>query len=190
MAAPAACPDPDTLDTFVKGGLSPDQRAATEHHLDSCPTCRGAAVRLITHTTRSLPGNTAATAGTLPVTMPTAAAAMAGELNRGDKVGRHIVLGRLGAGGMGTVYAAYDTTLERKIALKFLSKTRAGDADTARLVAEASAMARLSHPNVVTVHDVGVHEGQPYLAMEYVQGQTLAQWHRERPRSACARSWT
>ena len=111
-------------------------------------------------------------------------------MKRGDKVGRHIVIGRVGAGGMGTVYAAYDTTLERKIALKFLSKARAAEPDTARLLAEASAMARLSHPNVVTVHDVGMHEQQPYLAMEYVQGQTLGQWRRARPRSACARSWT
>ena len=167
MPPGAGCPDPATLDAFVKGRLPAEQRPAIEQHLDGCTACRRSAVRLISHPTQSVPENLSTSAGTLPIK---GTPATGGELHRGEKVGRHIVIGRVGAGGMGTVYAAYDTTLERKIALKFLSKARAAEPDAARLMAEASAMARLSHPNVVTVHDVGIHEGQPYLAMEYVQG--------------------
>jgi predicted Ser/Thr protein kinase len=178
MPAPRPCPDTATLEAFVRGRGPLDGRRAFERHLEGCPTCGKAAVWLLSHPTASIPASLAATA-------PPVAASGAGdgaELRQGDTVGRHIVIGRLGAGGMGTVYAAYDTALERKIALKFLSRTRTDEAAAARLLAEASAMARLNHPNVVTVHDVGALDGQPYLAMEYVNGETLGDWGRGRRR--------
>ncbi|HET6280527.1 MAG TPA: protein kinase [Polyangia bacterium] len=100
-------------------------------------------------------------------------------LARGAVVGRYLVLERLGAGAMGVVYAAYDPELDRKIALKLL-RPQAGNGDTARrrarLVREAKATAKLSHPNVVGIFDVGVHQGQVFLAMEYLGGGTLRQW--------------
>jgi tetratricopeptide (TPR) repeat protein/TolB-like protein len=86
-------------------------------------------------------------------------------------LGRYTLLEPLGEGAMGVVYAAYDPKLERTIALKIL-KHEPGD----RLLAEARAMARLAHPNVVAVHDVGVEQGQSYIAMERVDGQTLSAW--------------
>ena len=175
------CPDPATLEAFVRGRLLLEQRLAIGEHADGCPSCRRTAMRLLSHPTDALPEHASTSGGTLPLAAEPDAP---GELQRGDKVGRHIVIGRLGAGGMGTVYAAYDTTLERKIALKFLTtRAPAAESDTTRLLAEASAMARLNHPNVVTVHDVGMHGDRPYLAMEYVEGQTLGQWHQEKPRS-------
>ena len=180
MRPGTGCPDSATLDAFVNGRLAVEQRPAVEEHLEGCTACRRTAVRLISHWTQPIPEDHAITAGSRPIA---AAPASDDELHRGEKVGRHILIGRLGAGGMGTVYAAYDTTLERKIALKFLARSGAAEPDTDRLLAEASAMAQLSHPNVVTVHDVGMHEGQPYLAMEYVDGQTLSAWRGERPRS-------
>jgi eukaryotic-like serine/threonine-protein kinase len=97
-----------------------------------------------------------------------------GELPRGATVGRFLVLGRIGSGGMGVVYAAYDPDLDRRIALKLLR----GGADHARLLREAQAAAKLSHPNVVSVFDLGVFEGRVYLAMEHVDGVTLAEWLR------------
>src|SRR5688572_28003154 len=110
-----------------------------------------------------------------------------GELRPGDKVGRHVITGRLGGAGIGTTYVAYDRTLDRKIAIKFLPQIPGGDPDAAaRLLAEASAMARLSHPHVLTVHDVGVVPGPPevpYLALEYVEGQTLRRWREQGPRA-------
>ncbi|MCA9699436.1 MAG: serine/threonine protein kinase, partial [Myxococcales bacterium] len=91
--------------------------------------------------------------------------------------GRYIVLSRLGAGGMGVVHAAYDPQLDRKVAIKLVRNPRAGDdSRTMRLQREAQAMAKLSHPNVITVHDVGVVDGRVFIAMEFVAGVTLADW--------------
>jgi len=99
----------------------------------------------------------------------------------GSKVGRFTMLERLGAGGMGVVLAAYDPKLDRRVAIKLLrSDVEAGsesDGDgEARLLREAQAMARVSHPNVIPVFEVGAFAGQVYVAMEYVAGVTLRQW--------------
>ena len=99
------------------------------------------------------------------------------------RIGRYIVLRRLGSGGMGVVYAAFDDSLDRKIAIKVL-RDRDGDPEgQARLLREAQALARLSHPNVVAVHDVGTTaDGQVYIAMEFITGVTLRNWLEEQPR--------
>ena len=106
------------------------------------------------------------------------------QLTEGTRVGRFIVLERLGAGGMGVVYAAFDRDLDRKLALKLLRREAAhgGTHDAqVRLLREARAMARLSHPNVVTIHEVGVFEDQVFLAMEFVDGETLRDHLEPRP---------
>src|SRR5262249_54400520 len=92
------------------------------------------------------------------------------------KLGRYILLSRIGAGGMGIVYAAYDPELDRRVALKLLRDARPGVA----LRDEARAIAKLAHPNVVAVHDVGREGDAAFVAMEYVDGTTLAEWLRER----------
>lgn len=94
-------------------------------------------------------------------------------------IGRFTVERELGAGGMGRVLLAHDATLDRQVAIKLLRHDSAGDASSAgrvRLLREAQAMARLRHPNVVTVYEAGVHEGRVYLVMEYVAGGTLRAW--------------
>ncbi|MCX4244190.1 serine/threonine-protein kinase [Paraliomyxa miuraensis] len=98
----------------------------------------------------------------------------------GGQVGRFHVLERIGAGGMGQVHAAYDPNLDRKIALKVLHEERDAK-DDPRLVREAQALARLSHPNVVAVHDVGTHDGRLFVAMEFVEGVTLREWLQRHP---------
>ena len=100
---------------------------------------------------------------------------------RGAAFGRYVLLERLGSGGMGVVLAAYDPELDRRVALKLL---HGGDDETGRmwLLREAQALARLAHPNVVAVHDVGTHERRVWVAMEFVAGRTLGAWARERPR--------
>ncbi len=100
------------------------------------------------------------------------------------KIGRFVVLDRIGAGAMGAVYSAYDAQLDRRVALKVLHARREADEHERRLVREAQAMARLSHPNVVTIHDVGEHADRLYLAMELVEGVTLRRWLQ-----ADARTW-
>jgi tetratricopeptide (TPR) repeat protein len=104
----------------------------------------------------------------------------------GELIGRYVILSKLGAGGMGVVYAAYDPELDRKLALKLLLTARTEAAESigrARLLREAQALAKLSHPHVVAVHDVGEHHGDVWIAMEFVEGQTLAAWLAAKPRS-------
>jgi hypothetical protein len=109
-------------------------------------------------------------------------------LGRGTPLDRYVVLDPLGEGGMGVVYAAYDSVLDRKVALKLLPRGNPDDGSEmssgrARLLREAQAMARLSHPNVVAVYDVHQYGAHVFMAMELVDGQTLLQWLREQPRS-------
>src|SRR5207244_3352265 len=100
------------------------------------------------------------------------------------KLGRFVLLGDRADGGMGVVYAAYDPELHRKVALKVLHPRRQADERAhERLIAEARALARLNHPNVVKVHDVITQDDQVVIVMEWVEGNTLAAWERERPRS-------
>ncbi|MBL8943964.1 MAG: serine/threonine protein kinase [Myxococcales bacterium] len=104
-------------------------------------------------------------------------------------VSRFHLLERVGSGSMGTVYAAYDPELDRRLAIKLLDGRRTGPAAARRMVTEARAMARLAHPNVVAVYEVGVHEhtvaGDPvvYVAMQFIHGLTLRHWveHRNPP---------
>ncbi|MDB4966697.1 MAG: hypothetical protein JWN44_2386 [Myxococcales bacterium] len=102
-------------------------------------------------------------------------------LERGAELGRYIVLGRLGGGGMGVVYSAYDPELDRKLAVKLLRPEVM--ADQSRLRREAQAMARLQHPNVIAVYDVGLFYDRVFVAMELVDGTTLARWLEEGQRS-------
>ena len=95
----------------------------------------------------------------------------------GHRLGRYTLLEPLGRGGMGVVFTAYDEELDRKVAIKFLLDTTA-DADTrAALLREAQAMARLAHPNVIHVYEVGeTLERRVFIAMEFVRGQSLRAW--------------
>lgn len=99
---------------------------------------------------------------------------------RRPKIGRFDLLAFLGEGGMGAVYAAYDARLDRRVAIKFL-RARAGDDERAeaRLLREAQALARLSHPNVVQVHEAWEEDGRIHVAMEFVDGESLDAWLRE-----------
>ncbi|MFT3839547.1 MAG: serine/threonine-protein kinase [Myxococcaceae bacterium] len=95
------------------------------------------------------------------------------------QLGRYVLLERLGAGGMGEVYAAFDKTLDRKVALKLLYPTADGT-QRDEMLAEARALAQLSHTAVVGVHDVGVVQNRAYIAMEYASGEPLNVWQRQR----------
>jgi ABC-type oligopeptide transport system substrate-binding subunit len=87
--------------------------------------------------------------------------------------GRYRLEEELGHGGMGTVYRAHDTVLRRDVAVKLLSNARLGTEGHSRLLREAQIVARLDHPNIVTVHDVGQHQGKPFIVMQLVEGGTL-----------------
>lgn len=96
-----------------------------------------------------------------------------------SRFGRYTILERIGVGGMGEVWAAYDPHLDRKIALKLIHSQFEGtrqDRHRARLLREAQALAKLSHPHVVTVYDVDQIDNRLYIAMEFVEGETVAAW--------------
>lgn len=92
----------------------------------------------------------------------------------------YVMLHELGRGGMGVVYAAYDEQLDRKVAIKLL---RPGTRSQSRLIREAQALARLSHPNVVQVYEIGARDGVQFIVMEFVDGQTLQGWAQAQERS-------
>ncbi len=101
------------------------------------------------------------------------------------RLGRFVLLERLGHGGMGVVHAGYDDVLDRRVALKLIGSHRAStDSARRRLFREAQAMAKLSHPNVVQVFEAGEQDGHLFIAMELVEGRTLRAWNRE-----AARTW-
>src|SRR5262245_30797270 len=94
----------------------------------------------------------------------------------GTVVGRYVVVEDLGRGGMGTVVLAYDTQLARRVAIKLLLTDDTSEEARVRMMREAQAMARLSHPNVVAIYDVGSFDGHIFLTMEYIDGATLRTW--------------
>ena len=121
----------------------------------------------------AVPGSAGSASGAVP-------GAAAGEPFR---AGRYVILQHVGHGAMGNVYAAYDPDLDRKVAVKVLRDSTRGRPLPASLAREAKAMAKLAHPHVVTVFDVGHCERGVFVAMEYVEGLTLRIWLKQQVRS-------
>src|SRR4051794_7581497 len=97
----------------------------------------------------------------------------AGDTMIGRRIGHFEIVDRLGEGGMGAVYKARDRHLDRDVALKVLLPEAAGSADRRRLVREAKAASGLNHPNIIHIYDIDEVDGELFIAMEYVAGQTL-----------------
>lgn len=150
------CPDEDAWASFVAGAGSDGARAALEEHLDACGACR----RLVSELVRGAAPDVPA-----------------------PRLGRYELLDLIGSGAMGLVYAAHDPDLDRRVAIKVLRDGGpGGERAREHALREARAIARLAHPNVTPIHDVGVHGDQTYFAMELVEG-TLASWLAEAPRA-------
>ena len=108
------------------------------------------------------------------------------EIQYGTKIGRFAVVGELGKGGMGVVYSAHDRELDRKVALKVLRAAAATDEERMRMLREGQAMARITHPNVITVYEVGVEGTLVFLAQELLDAGTLGQWLEKKSRTQAA----
>jgi tetratricopeptide (TPR) repeat protein/predicted Ser/Thr protein kinase len=155
-----ACPDDNVLVAMAEQSLDPAEFAAVEAHIDTCEGCRQLLAAAVTE--RSLAMGT-------PAVDDAESLASFVDVSIND---RYIVKALLGKGGMGAVYLARDLTLDREVALKL---HRAGSGSE-RLHREAMAMAKLAHPNVVTVFEVATVDDRLYVAMEYIRGETLRGW--------------
>jgi tetratricopeptide (TPR) repeat protein/predicted Ser/Thr protein kinase len=178
------CPDDDHLAALSEGLLDADSRAETERHLDECEECRVVVGQLADLSV--LDATVAEGAlSTQPLDAPTPLGGAAALLPRDTELGKYVVVQPIGAGGMGSVYEAHDRDLDRHVAIKMLrGEHGASQRYRARLRAEAKALAKLNHPNVVTIYEVGTSKSQDYIAMELVDGQTVGEWLR-----AADRSW-
>jgi tetratricopeptide (TPR) repeat protein/tRNA A-37 threonylcarbamoyl transferase component Bud32 len=162
------CPDANTITSFIEGRLKETERSRVAGHLDSCPACFELVAAALAQ--QSI-GQEVSTRSERP------------HLPRGAAIGRYMVVELVGRGGMGEVYAAYDPKLNRRIALKLLDERATSPRSVVRFSREAQSIARLSHPNVVAIYDTGTVDDRVFLAMEYVDGQTLAAWLAARPRT-------
>lgn len=154
------CIEEDVALALIRGeGVS----AEVKQHIATCETCRefvaGLARVMVPDTTTSLGGW-----GLLD-----------GQLEPGTQLGDYVVESMLGRGGMGVVYAAHDTRLDRAVAIKLL-RDDVGSRRVARLRREAASMAKLSHPNVAEVFDFGESDHGPFVVMERIRGETLVAW--------------
>ena len=147
-----ACPDENELVRFARGALDEATGSLLSSHLDTCGSCRHAV---------------AEAASDEPLPPPTVSA--------GARVGRYEVDALLGSGAMGAVFSARDASLHRRVAIKLLH-TAGDELSRARLDREAQAMARLNHPHVVTVYELGDWTGGRFIAMELIEGKTLDAW--------------
>jgi tRNA A-37 threonylcarbamoyl transferase component Bud32/tetratricopeptide (TPR) repeat protein len=168
------------LDALARSlALDGDEEILTDVALDAPtgerPGARLARVRALLRKPPEDPRATDDASGVAPREQPTL----------GRKVGRFVLLQRIGSGAMGVVYAAYDDQLDRKIAIKVLRPQSPRDSARAqlRLFREAQAMARLSHPNVAVVHEVGTDGADVYVAMEFIRGSTVQTWLTSKPRT-------
>jgi Protein kinase domain/Tetratricopeptide repeat len=166
-SARGRCPTETELTEFAQGRSVGDARARTETHVATCAACRTRVSGLA-----RVSGETAF-AVTAPAFSPRPSVS---QLSTGEVIGRYRIVRELGSGAMGTVYAAHDPDIDRPVALKLIRVDSDDPERRARVLREAKAIARVTHPDVITVHDVGTHGEAIFIAMELVEGGTLTEW--------------
>jgi eukaryotic-like serine/threonine-protein kinase len=169
-----ACFGEDTVLEIARGGLDAEHHVLAQEHIAVCDDCRRLVAMEVAAASEA--------EGIDPDSVWSIAKKEALAPSSLVRVGRYTLLARIGAGGSGVIFRARDPQLRRDVALKLVRTETTGNDPAAarRLLREAQAMARLAHPNVVAVHDAGIHQGQVFLAMELVEGQTLRQWSKTR----------
>jgi len=197
----SSCPDPAALEALALGRLPETARQQLEEHLDECADCRHLVAEVARLYGSASVGPRTANQAWPQVSVATAPLGLARTERATDSpsssnyhseppsisvnLGRYHLGRQLGAGAMGVVFEAHDPELDRPVAVKLLHPDPRQAASTVRtrLLREARAMARLAHPNVVTVFDVGHMGEQVFVAMELVSGTTLTHWLKTEPRS-------
>jgi WD40 repeat protein/tRNA A-37 threonylcarbamoyl transferase component Bud32 len=203
----SACPSSERLGRLLAGDLPSGEESPLSAHLGHCPQCRERVEQLLadesiltwrrTAATRTAAGPPDDFMKSMRLLVPLVAtssvalghpdgAPVADTLHEDpetcpEQIGGYAILGWLGRGGMAVVYKARQPRLGRTVALKVLRTGGSNDPDTARFFREAATVARMHHPNIVQVYEVGEADGQPFLALEYLPGGTLAEYLRGTP---------
>ncbi|CAN5621402.1 hypothetical protein BH11MYX1_BH11MYX1_54220 [soil metagenome] len=176
-----------TVAAYVDGALGLDEVGRVDHHIDGCVQCRAqlSTVAASPHSfTTEIAGSTP---GIAELVQQTIASGRAGDPLPATALGRYVIDEVIGRGGMGVVVRARDPELDRFIAIKLVDPARRHGAWRVHVREEARAMAKLRHPNVVAVYDAGSIGDQLFIAMELVDGSSLARWRgRERARALAA----
>jgi tRNA A-37 threonylcarbamoyl transferase component Bud32 len=179
VSSATACLPDETIFSFVQGKLPRNEADGIDEHLSRCPDCRTVVAEAARFLFQEQPPDGVSRGTNQDPTLGSSETSYR-SLEPGIQVSRYVIGEIIGAGAAGVVYRAHDPQLKRAIALKLLRPDRSSEAEEeapkARLLREAQAMAQLSHPNVVTVFDVGTFEDQIFIVMELVEGQTLARW--------------
>ena len=170
---PMCCPDEDTLLDYLQGWLPEEERAGVEDHIDRCTGCRAVVSAYVVSASDAGEAKGGAADGYRP----------GDALERGTVIEHFQVIRLLGQGAMGEVYLCRDIKLGRRVALKVVKPGALGSPGAVkRFLEEARTTARFNHPHIVTIHAAGVWRDLPYLALEYLEGQTLKErLARERP---------
>jgi tetratricopeptide (TPR) repeat protein len=165
------------LDAYARNDLTDDDRRELGAHMRACERCHGLTATLAdTLREQTVTVTISNNQPYIPRRAPRPPQHDV-KLERGATIGRYTILSLIGSGGMGEVYAAYDPELDRKVALKLIGALGAQDERShARLLREAKSTAKLSHANVVVVHDAGTYLERVFVAMEFVDGLTIKDW--------------
>ena len=173
------CPVPEVLSSFVDDTVADEIRTSIETHLDDCDECRRTVAVLARSRVADRPVERHSAKALADTELDSVPANRSQKvLTAGTRVGRYVIRDVIGRGGMGVVYGADDPDLHREVAIKILRHDFARTQPDAakRIVREAQAMAKISHPNVVAVFDVGTFDDQVFIAMERVHGGNLRGW--------------
>lgn len=169
-----SCVSEDAIAAIASGSCCESERQTVIRHCENCSHCQ----QLLAESLR------VQTPRASEPLCATACHASSELLLRGMSVGKYIIVGLIGIGGMGVVYSARDPELDRLVALKLIRPSQDIRRASKLLHREAQAMARLNHPHVLTVYEVGSFHDYVFIAMELVDGQTVSQWACQQRRSA------
>jgi serine/threonine protein kinase/tetratricopeptide (TPR) repeat protein len=176
--------DESTIDDLVHGRLEREAAKRSLEHVDDCEVCRAVVAEMAALAAGE---STALSLSDATIQSEPSVATESAGLAPGDRVGRYVILSLVGHGGMGAVYAARDPDLDRTVAIKILRESpgrrASGSILRDRLQREAQIMARLSHPNVLDVYDIGPYGAGIFMAVRFVEGVTLRTWLRARRRT-------
>lgn len=169
VSAVAGCPSENTLVQFAEGLLGDKEYTSVHHHISACTACRSQLAHLAQSPTKT------PDAPEPQSSSPSPQSSALERFTSSEQIEEYRLIQAIGRGAMGQVYLGHDQRLDRLVAIKFMLNVHVDRASRERFLVEARAIARLSHPNVVTVYRIGEFYDRPYLVSEFIRGKSLAE---------------